>query len=143
MLGFNRHIKLEHYLLVVKFDKPDQMININVRATLKAILFNPEFTLFVLLIRAFGCVVTLLTGFCYAWSYCRVSQYQRLVEQKLVLVMSVLVFLFNDPLYVISVLFPNQVRYLSSNSALWFLLCYSASSSHSFSSSGSSWQNVS
>lgn len=58
-----------------------------------------------------GFVMTLCTGALYLRRYVSVHQSQRIVEQKIVLVMSILILFFNDPIYFISVFWPSTFRY--------------------------------
>jgi hypothetical protein len=56
-------------------------------------------------------VLSLLAAFLYNRKYRKISVNDRIIEQKLIEILSVMVIFFNDPFYPITVLKENMVRY--------------------------------
>lgn len=69
---------------------------------------NPKFTVFSIVIRYVYFVFSVLGLVLYAARYRRVPKEELILEQKMILILSILLIMFNDPLYPVTILFPNR-----------------------------------
>ena len=77
---------------------------------IQAYLTNPSSALLIIIIRAVLFVISTLAFGIYFYFYFKTPENERIVEQKLVLYLSVALLVFNDPLYFYTVLYPNSVK---------------------------------
>lgn len=78
---------------------------------------NPKFTTFTIVIRLVFMACAILSCSLYMSRYVKVPKSKRVIEQTMVAVASVLLIMFNDPFYAITVLKPNGARYSHPNTA--------------------------
>ena len=69
---------------------------------------NPKFTGFSIAIRYTFFVCSMIGAIVYGARFKKIPKSERILEQKMVMVMSVLLVMFNDPLYPVTVLYPNK-----------------------------------
>ena len=101
--------------MLITFEDKAQLENINMRTISASLLVvNPEFTKYTFAIRYIFFGLSLIVLGLYACRYRRVPRSAKIIEQKLVLVLCVLLIFFNDPFYPITILSPNPISsYLS------------------------------
>lgn len=69
---------------------------------------NPKFTVYSIVLRYVYFVISVVGLVLYGARYRTIPASERILEQKMVLVLSVLLVMFNDPLYPVTVLYPNK-----------------------------------
>ncbi len=70
---------------------------------------NPQFTKFTFAIRYVFFVLSMIGCFMYFFRFRKIPETEKVCEQKMVAALSVLLILFNDPFYPITILAPNPV----------------------------------
>lgn len=94
----------------------------------KGYKISKSFTGFTIAIRYVFFVFAILAAFLFIRKYRKIPVQDRIIEQKLIGILSIFLIFFNDPLYPITVLKENLARYLSFNLVhfsqhyLWYLL---------------------
>ena len=97
-------------LILINFLNPENLKNINTSKINTSILVvNPEFTKYTFLIRYVFFLLSVIGSVMYLWRLKKVPIEERIVEQKMVAMLSILLILFNDPFYPITILSPNPV----------------------------------
>lgn len=71
-------------------------------------LMNPSFTTYSFVIRYVFFGISLLACVAYALLFRTIPKNERIIEQKIILALSILLCFFNDPFYTITVLYPNK-----------------------------------
>lgn len=85
---------------------------------------NSKYTFYTIILRYVFFVIAIVGCVLYFIRYVKIPQDKKIIEQKMVGIASVLLIMFNDPFYPITVLNPNPARYI------WFdLVPFSACSS--------------
>lgn len=74
---------------------------------------NPAFTEFLLILRYIFVIVATATGIRFTLRVERLYRTDRIFEQKYLIILSVAVVLFNDPTAIITIFFPNILRFTS------------------------------
>ena len=69
---------------------------------------NPKFTDFSIAIRYVFFVLSIIGVVVYGARFKKVPKSEKILEQKMIMVLSVLLVMFNDPLYPVTVLYPNK-----------------------------------
>ena len=107
-LAYLRRITEGNYLFVANFSLPSEALANIQTITIHEISISRSFSLFSIILRFvfFGCSVAVLV--LYVTRIRMVSWRLLVIEQKLVLILSCLCTLFNDPFYPITVLQPNN-----------------------------------
>lgn len=78
-------------------------------------MVNPANTVYVIVIRYVYLIVSLITGIIFWWRYRLLPDEDKTIEQNFVAGISLMLLLFNDPLYAATVLAPNGFTYLIPN----------------------------
>lgn len=106
----------------------DIEIQVLIYLFVKGTKISKSFTGFTIAIRYIFFVLSILAAFLYIRKYKKIPVTDRIIEQKLIGILSIFLIFFNDPLYPITVLKENMARYLFfklvhfSQHYLWYLL---------------------
>lgn len=76
----------------------------------KTNLVNEQFTFFAIIIRGVFLGLAIIAATLYLWRFVRIPVGEKILEQKFIAVLSILLLMFNDPFYAITVLKPNGAR---------------------------------
>jgi ABC-type Co2+ transport system permease subunit len=78
-------------------------------------MINSQFTAYTIIIRYVFFVIALVTGILYIYRFNKIPDQHKIIEQKMIAVASILLLMFNDPLYPVTILKPNGARYIVNN----------------------------
>ena len=72
-------------------------------------MMNPQYTLFMGLLRYFALIISIIVGIIYYTRIRRIRWADLVIESKLVLFLAILIALYNDPLFALTVNVPNRI----------------------------------
>lgn len=80
-----------------------------VQIHIQSYTINKQFTIYTIILRYVFFGLSIIACFLYYRRYLQIPQDKRIIEQKFIAAASVILILFNDPFYPITVLKPNGV----------------------------------
>lgn len=108
-LAYIPQIKYRHYAFMAKFDDNDASILLQYakEPTFHFEMVNSKYTTSLIIIRYFFLFFSILALSLFYLQLKKLENFHWVIEQKLTLYLSILLIMFNDPLYVITILVPN------------------------------------